>query len=259
MFWAISLFVFPMADFRQILGVRFYTGDLEGILDLSVHGAGLIVVPSAPVLTRMAVEPSHAEAVEGSDLAITDSGLMVLLWLLFQGERLPRISGWRYLRALLERPELREPGATFWVMPSADDARVNCVWLRTQGVDAGERNCYVAPMYPRTGRLEDPELLGRVEAFRPKFVIICLGGGVQERLGFTLRRALSFRPSIVCTGAAVGFFSGRQANIPKWADVLMLGWLVRTLHSPREFLPRYRAALALIPLIWKHGPRSVRQ
>jgi UDP-N-acetyl-D-mannosaminuronic acid transferase (WecB/TagA/CpsF family) len=113
-------------------------------------------------------------------------------------------------------------------------------------------------MYPRTGRLEDPALLGRIEALRPRFVVICLGGGVQERLGYFLRGRLSFRPTIVCSGAAIGFFSGRQARIPKWADRLMLGWLVRTLHSPREFLPRLIPALSLIPLLWKYGPRSVR-
>jgi UDP-N-acetyl-D-mannosaminuronic acid transferase (WecB/TagA/CpsF family) len=247
-----------MDEFRRILGVRFYVGDLPGLVELSLDSAGLIVVPSAPVLSRLAVEPSHAEALEGSDIAITDSGLMVLLWMVLQGERLHRISGLRYLQALLGRPELREPGATFWVKPSAEDALGNCEWLRSRGLDAGEHNCYVAPMYSRTGRLEDTALFGRIEARRPRFVVICLGGGVQERLGFALRNRLSYRPSIVCTGAAIGFFSGRQARIPAWADRLMLGWLFRTLHSPREFLPKYKACVALIPLLCRYRARSVR-
>jgi hypothetical protein len=157
----------------------------------------------------------------------------------------------------LKRPELLGTGATFWVMPSVEDARGNCAWLQGQGIEAGEANCYIAPMYSRTGRLEDEVLLGRIEGFRPKFVIICLGGGVQERLGFYLRGRLSYRPSIVCTGAAIGFFSGRQARIPKWADRFMLGLVIRTLHAPAEFLPRYRSALALVPLLWKYGQNSV--
>lgn len=258
MFLAISLFGLAMDNFRQILGVRFYIGDLPGVMELSVGSAGLIVAPSAPVLSRVAIEPSHREALEGSDLAMTDSGLMVLAWILLQGERLHRISGLRYLKALLKRPELRGPGATFWVMPSVEDARGNCAWLMGQGIEAGAANCYIAPMYSRTGRLEDADLLGRIEEMRPRFVVICLGGGVQERLGFYLRGKLSYRPSIVCTGAAVGFFSGRQARIPTWADRLFLGWLIRTLHSPAEFLPRYGAALSVLPLLWKYGPRRVR-
>jgi UDP-N-acetyl-D-mannosaminuronic acid transferase (WecB/TagA/CpsF family) len=49
--------------------------------------------------------------------------------------------------------------------------------------------------------------------------------GVQERLGYALRKQLSYKPAILCLGAAIAFLSGGQANIPNWADRLMLGWL----------------------------------
>lgn len=244
-----------MDEFRQILGVRFYVGDLDGLLDRATNGAGLIVVPSAPVLSRMPDDNSHAEALVNCDFAITDSGLMVWLWLLLTGERLHRISGLRFLEALLGRPELRRPGATFWVMPSEEDSRASVDWLRKRGWDVGPQNCRVAPVYPRSGPLEDGGLLVDLERLRPEFVVICLGGGVQERLGHFLARRLSRRPTIICTGAAIGFFSGRQARIPVWADRLMLGWLFRTLHAPSNFLPRYRPALALVPLLLRYGAR----
>jgi UDP-N-acetyl-D-mannosaminuronic acid transferase (WecB/TagA/CpsF family) len=247
-----------MDEFRRILGIRFYAGDVEGLLGRAVDRAGLIVVPSAPVLSQLAVDPAHAEALEGADFAITDSGFMVLLWLLFQGERLPRISGLRFLRAWFKRPELREPGATFWIMPSAEDARVNGMWLKSQGLDAEPSACYVAPFYARAGRLEDPALLALLEARKPKIIIIGLAGGVQERLGYFLRRRLSYRPTLACTGAAVAFLSGRQASIPVWADRLMLGLLFRTISEPGRYLPRYRQGLRLVPLLWRHGARSVR-
>jgi N-acetylglucosaminyldiphosphoundecaprenol N-acetyl-beta-D-mannosaminyltransferase len=248
-----------MSEFRQILGIRFYAGDLEGLLDLAAGGAGLIAVPSAPVLARLSHDAAHAEALEKSDFAITDSGLMVILWLLFQGESLRRISGLRFLKALLQRPELRDPGVTFWVMPTAEDARINRNYLRSLDLDVGPHNSYVAPIYARSGPLEDAALLRQVEKLRPKFIVICLGGGAQERLGYYLRRNLPYRPTIACTGAAIGFFSGRQAHIPAWGDRLMLGWLFRTLHAPSQYFPRYCQALALIPLLWRHGARSIRE
>ncbi len=50
---------------------------------------------------------------------------------------------------------------------------------------------------------------------------------MQERLGYALRKQLSYKPAILCLGAAIAFLSGGQANIPNWADRLMLGWLFR--------------------------------
>jgi len=236
---------------RKVLGLNFYDGDFAGLLDLTCRG-GLVVVPSAPVLVNLTGDPAQREALLGSDFAITDSGFMVLLWLARRGERLPRISGLRFLRGLLARPEFREAGATCWIMPSAEDARANCAWLAAQGVAVAEDDCYIAPQYPG-GRLADAALLATIESRRPKFVVINVGGGVQERLGYYLRTHLSHRPAILCTGAAIAFLSGRQVPIPVWADRLVLGWLFRSLASPRSFIPRLWKGLRLAPLLWKYG------
>jgi UDP-N-acetyl-D-mannosaminuronic acid transferase (WecB/TagA/CpsF family) len=244
------------ADFRQILGIRFYVGELPGLMELTKRG-GLIAVPSAPVLTHLAEDQHHREAVEGSDFAITDSGFMVLLWRFFQRDRLVRISGLRYLQALLQLPDFRRPSATFWVMPTPADAAANVAWLASQGMPVADDHWYLAPMYASSGRLRDETLLAHLEATRPPFVVLCVGGGVQERLGYYLRKNLSYKPAILCTGAAIAFLSGRQARIPKWVDRLYLGWLQRFLTSPIKFFPRYRAALRLPFILLHHRGRSV--
>lgn len=231
----------------QILGIRFHTGDLPQAIARTLSG-GLVVAPSAPVLVDLDSDPAHRQALEGSDFAITDSGFFVLLWRLLHGRRLPRISGLRFLRSLIDQPPFRQPGASFWVMPSAEDAAANRAWLKTQGIDLTEDDCYLAPRYP-SGALEDPALLARIKARRPRFVVLCIGGGVQERLGYYLRRNLAYTPAILCTGAAIAFLSGRQVRIPLWADRLMLGWLFRSLHSPARFVPRYLKSLRLAPLM----------
>src|SRR5579863_3129240 len=77
-FWSSDVICAVADTFRTILGVRFYISDLEGLLEL-IPGGGLVVVPSAPVMTRLAEDPAHRAALEGADFAITDSGYMVLL------------------------------------------------------------------------------------------------------------------------------------------------------------------------------------
>ena len=242
--------------FRKILGVRFYISDLEGLLEL-VDGGGLIVVPSAPVMTRLVEDPAHREAVEGADFAITDSSYMVALWLLRTGERTQRISGLRLLRGLLARGGYRGKGEAFWVMPSAADSEANLAWLRGQGFDVSAEDTYVAPIYPKMGPISDDELLRRILAHRPRLVVLAIGGGVQERLGWYLRNHLGYRPTILCIGGAIAFLTGQQTRIPAWADRLSLGWFLRYLSAPRAFSRKVKGVHRLGPMILKYGARSV--
>ncbi len=237
---------------RQILGIKFYVGDAKGAIERMSRG-GLLVVPSAPSLKDIAFNPSYREALIHADLAITDSGLMVMIWNLLERDNIQRLSGLKYLRELLLQPDLRAPGDTFWVMAGPAHARKNLDWLEAQGVSVPDDYVYLAPMYG--SQVEDMELLAKLQRLRVKHVVITVGGGTQERLGFYLKRRLHYRPAIHCIGAAIAFLSGDQVRIPEWADRLYLGWFFRCLSSPRRYIPRYLAAPRLLPLIWRHRNR----
>ena len=245
----------PLDDgnYRQILGVRCFAGAPADAVRAGLRG-GLVVVPSAPVLVALEHDAAHREALLSADLAITDSGLMVLLWRLLTGERLPRVSGLEYLKLFLAEPSVREPGAVAWIMPTPAARAQNVMWLRTQGFPTTDEDCYLAPLYP-AGELSDPALIAWVQRRRPRHIIIGLGGGVQERLGLYLKRHLDYLPGMHCIGAAIGFLSGEQVRIPMWADYLFLGWFFRCLSAPRKFLPRYWRATKLVVIMWKYRDR----
>jgi exopolysaccharide biosynthesis WecB/TagA/CpsF family protein len=215
----------------------------------------LVVAPSAPGLAADLVKSaSYREALTTADLAITDSGFMVLLWRVFTGITLPRLSGLKFMVAVLARPELKQPGAVFWVMPSAEEDQRNRAWLVSKGFPVTEADVYIAPHYS-PGAIEDAELLRLIEARKPRIVMLAIGGGVQERLGLMLRAQLKTPTSILCLGAAIAFLTGGQANIPPWADRMVLGWLLRLASNPRKFWRRYWEALALVSLLWRHRDR----
>lgn len=236
---------------RQILGVQFFTGTPVEAVDIGLRG-GLVVVPAAPALIELGQDADYRESLLRADLAITDSGLMVLLWRLLRGEKLIRVSGLEYLRLLLNRPGMKSAGKLGWIMPTAAARDRNLAWLHRQGFEATADDCYLAPMYPR-GPVADEKLLGWLEQRRPEQIIVGLGGGTQERLGLYLRDHLNYRPGIHCIGAAIGFLTGEQVNIPPWADYLFLGWLFRCFGEPGKFLPRYWRARKLVGLMWRHG------
>jgi len=178
-------------------------------------------------------------------------------------------------------------------MPTAAARDRNLAWLRSQGFKTTEADCYVAPHYG-AGELHDEALISVIRQRRPAHIILALGGGVQERLGFALREALSarskglseqnaeqgtnrkvlgiepqvsgfrsqvsavagYRPGFHCIGAAIGFLSGDQVNIPPWADYFYLGWLFRSLSEPAKFIPRYWRAKRLVWLMSRYGANA---
>jgi UDP-N-acetyl-D-mannosaminuronic acid transferase (WecB/TagA/CpsF family) len=241
--------------FRTILGIRYFDGSLDELLTEARKG-GLIVVPAGPALAEMRQNNDYRHAVETATFAISDSSYMVLLWFLRTGEWLHRISGLQFLRALIQDPPFRRKGATYWVMPSPEDTRCNVAWLATAGIEVAEDQCYLAPKYS-PGQIVDPELVRKIEEKRPEYVVINIGGGIQEVLGSYLMESLSYRPTIVCTGAAIAFLSGRQSRIHPMVDTLMLGWFARCLHEPKRFIPRYLRAFRLFWILMQYADRSV--
>ena len=239
--------------FETILGVRFFVGSAQDAIDEVSREGGLVVVPAAPALKNLAHDKGYRDALLGASFAIADSVLMVLLWNLIQRDRIPKLSGLKYLRALIEQEDFREPGSSFWVMPTPDAAKRNAEWLRRKGIPIGDEDMYLAPIY--SSEMSDATLVERLERRRPKHVVLGIGGGTQERLGFYLKQSLSYRPAIHCMGAAIAFLSGDQVHIPVVVDQLGLGWLWRSVSNPKRFVPRYWDARHLVPLMLRYKDR----
>lgn len=236
-------------SYRRILGVDFFSGTVREAINLMRRG-GLLVVPAAPALKDISTNVPYREALLNCDLAITDSGFMVLIWNFIQRDTMHRVSGLEYLRKLLDEPDVRQPGNTLWIMASPVSAQRNLTWLKNHGVVVPEDNIYMAPLYG--GTIEDTELLEKLNRIRPQHIIVTVGGGTQERLGLYLKRNLPYLPAIHCIGAAIAFLSGDQVHIPVWADKLYLGWLFRSLSDPKRYVPRYWDARHLFGLMVRY-------
>ena len=104
---------------HRILGIEFFGGTSREAVEEITRTGGLLVAPAAPSMINLCRDEDYRRALLASDLAIADSGFMVLLWKLFTGERVPRISGLEHVKRLLEHESVRQPGATLWVVPTA--------------------------------------------------------------------------------------------------------------------------------------------
>ncbi len=237
----------------KILGVRFHVGSADEAVARAVRDGGLVVVPAAPALKNLAQDAGYRQALVGADFAIADSALMVWLWNLVEQPKIPKLSGLKYLRTLLEHEDVCGEGQTFWVMPTAASAARNVNWLRENGVAVRDEDVYLAPLYG--AEIVDEELLRRLEAQRPRHIVMAIGGGTQERVGWYLKQRLSYLPAIHCIGAAIGFLSGDQVAIPEWVDRIGMGWLWRVASDPKRYGPRYWDARHLAPMLLKYRDR----
>src|ERR1700753_988890 len=95
------------AQFRQILGIRFFIGNADEAI-ARMNGGGLLVVPAAPALKNLDNDPDYREALQGSDLVITDSAFMVMIWNRLKRDSIRRVSGLKYLSSLLRQSEFQQ-------------------------------------------------------------------------------------------------------------------------------------------------------
>jgi exopolysaccharide biosynthesis WecB/TagA/CpsF family protein len=239
---------------QQILGIRFFDGPVDQAVEIILRRGGMVAVPAAPALVKLRQETEdYRLALTEADLAIADSGFMVLLWKFLRGKNITRISGLKYLRHLTARLLAEKESQIFWILPNQKARAKAENWLRANRFPFGEINLYIAPLYGSL--VEDRQLLEKLERQRPGHIIIGIGNGPQEKLGRYLRHRLTYRPAIHCIGAALAFLTGDQVGIPVWADRFYLGWFLRLLTQPRILVPRLARSLALPWLILRYGSK----
>jgi len=235
----------------KILGVDFINDTVEEVISLVKKG-GLVVVPSASGLATIKKDSKYYNALLSADIVIPDSGYMTLLWYVLRRKKIKRISGLAFLSNFLNDPEVKASSDLLLVDPWPVEAKHNLNYLRNSGFNVADDISYLAPMYDRD-RVEDSALLTMIEMKKPKYVILNIAGGIEEKLGLYLKKHLSYKPTIICTGAAIAFLTGQQARIPNWGDKFFLGWLFRCIQNPKRFIPRYFKTFPLATYIFLYG------
>ena len=70
---------------ETILGINFFNGTVDEAVETMATKGGLLVVPAAPALVKISEDEVYRRALTTADLAIADSGAMVLIWKLLTG------------------------------------------------------------------------------------------------------------------------------------------------------------------------------
>ena len=155
--------------------------------DKCVTKKGLFVFPAGPALASIQQSPKYHQSLQKSDFVFFDSGLFVLLLRVFKNIKVKKFSGYKFLSLFFNYLKKNKKKSIFCVDPNLHFSKSNKILLKQLGLKKIEN--YIPPMY-EISKLVDKKLLKILNKKRPDFILINIGGGVQEILGLYLRNNL---------------------------------------------------------------------
>ena len=228
----------------KLFGVNFIDENFNIIKKLLKRG-GLLVLPSGPGLSDIKKNVKYHKALKNADIALFDSGYLCLL-LKLKNIHVKKFSGFLFFKKLIHSLTKEPSKKILLIDPNKYESKINYEFLKSKKILKVYN--YISPWY-NTKNIKDSKLLIKIKKIKPNYIIINLGGGTQERLGSYIKNNINFKPAIICSGAAISFFTKQQAPINIFFDKIYLGWLIRIIFKPSIFLPRYLSAFKLIFLI----------
>lgn len=234
-----------MAKFIKFKKVNFINGDFIEVYK-KIKKGGLLVAPAASALVEIEKDKIYHNSLINSDIALFDSGFFCILLRIFKKKKVKKLSGYKFLKEFINiKDNLDE--VILLIDPTKDDSRLNLKLLKNKKFN--KVYSYISPFYKNNNSFnKDKKILKLIKQLNPKYIIINIAGGKQEPLGFYLKKKLSKKISIICTGAAIAFLTKRQAPINDLVDRLYLGWALRLIYNPINTYKRFLNSFKLIKL-----------
>lgn len=199
---------------------------------------GLFLFPSGPGLASINKEYDYHRSLVNADFVFFDSGYFVFLLKILKKIRVEKFSGFLFIKFFFNFLSKNFKTKIVSVDPNSILSKSNYNYILNLGLKEKNLINYIAPKYKKK-KIVDKKLLKIINKTNPDFVLINIGGNVQEILGNYLKINAKRKTRIICTGAAISFFTGDQAPINQLLDKFFLGWFIRILYNPKIFLLRY--------------------
>ena len=219
--------------------IKFYSGDYDQIKNEFDKG-GVLVAPAASALANIDTDKQYYSSLKKSKIAILDSGFFCILLRIFRFQKVKKLSGFLFLKTFLDN--FKNQQKILFIDPSRKSNILNIKFLKSKKII--NFKTYIAPNYNK--RFFDLKLLNLINNYKPKYIVINIGGGSQEPLAIYINKNIKYKVSIMCTGAALAFMTGEQAPINKFIDKVYLGWLTRIIWNPKLYLGRILKSFKII-------------
>lgn len=232
-------------------GIKFFDVNYKFILRLLNKKKGYLVMPAASSLVDISRNSRYAASLRNSTAAIFDSGFFCLLIKILKFCSIKKFSGYKFINLFLKDSSMKNKKILLLNSSTRSD-KINYVFFKLKKFKYFKS--YVCPIY-NNRTIVDQKLFNIVNIYKPQIIIINIGGGNQEILAHEIIKNVKNKMIIICSGAAISFFTGEQTQIGEIYDFLYLGWFKRFIFNPKEYYPRLIKSFHLISLVIKSNSR----
>ena len=127
---------------------------------------------------------------------------------------------------------------------SEENARVAAETLKSAHPGVRFVGSYSPPVTP-LDKMDDAEMLWRIEAANPDILLVAFGNPKQEIWISRNFHQLQV-PVAIGIGGSLDIIAGSTKRAPKWIQKLHMEWCFRMLQEPRRLLPRYAHDVAAL-------------
>jgi len=188
----------------------------------------------------------------GDASLVTADGMPVVLASRLFGRALPqRVTGADLVPAMFSAATAEAPLRTFLLGSASGVAERAATAVMSKWPHVKIVGTYSPPMGFEHDEEEQQNILARVNAVKPDFLVVGLGAPKQELFVHKHREHLEASVA-VCVGGTIDYLAGDLPRAPLWMRNAGLEWLYRCLTEPRRLAPRYfRDAWHFPGLLWK--------
>lgn len=231
----------------KFLGIKFYNENYTQIKKRLFQKKSYLVIPAASALGNVlfSKNKNYLKSLQKARVAIFDSGFFCICLLFLKFKIVKKFSGYKFINSFLSDTAMKSKKILI-LNSNKKEKKLNTILLNNFKFQFQKH--YICPIY-NPNLIKDKILIKIINNYKPEVVIINIAGGVQEPLALYLHQNIKIKFVIICSGAAMGFFSGSQSPIGKFTDKYFLGWLVRLIYNPIIFLPRLTKSTLLILIV----------
>jgi N-acetylglucosaminyldiphosphoundecaprenol N-acetyl-beta-D-mannosaminyltransferase len=222
---------------------------MEKALALSAEdGCKYVVTPNPEIVWLARKQPELRDALNGSDLVIPD-GIGIIYASRILGEPLPSSVPGIELAAglLLHMAEQGEPVYLLGAKPGVAERAAENLKAQYPGLNiVGTGDGYFQ---------EDGPVISRINACKPRLMLVCLGFPRQELWMAKHRHELDVG-LMVGLGGSLDVFAGDVKRAPDAWCRLNLEWFYRLLHQPSRLGRMMKLPVFLLSVVWerlRHG------